>query len=90
LFPAEASAPSVVKAMLAVLPRGTRILPVGGVSPGTMAPWMASGAAGFGLGSSLYRPAMTAEEVGTNARAFVGHLADITSQLQRESEQPSI
>lgn len=71
LFPAEANAPAVVKAMLAVLPRGTRILPVGGIAPDTMAPWIAAGAAGFGLGSALYKPGMDAAAVADRARAFV-------------------
>ena len=70
LFPAEAASPGVLKAMLAVLPKGIRLLPVGGIAPDTMAPWLNAGAAGFGLGSALYKPGMTAEEVGSNARAF--------------------
>ncbi len=74
LFPAEAFAPSVVKAMRAVLPPDVRILPVGGVAPDTMAMWTQGGAAGFGLGSALYRPGMTAEQVGANARAFIAAL----------------
>lgn len=74
LFPAEASAPAVVKAMLAVLPAGTRILPVGGIAPDTLDPWRTAGAAGFGLGSVLYKPAMSAREVGARARAFVAAL----------------
>jgi len=71
LFPAEAASPAVVKAMRAVLPKETRLLPVGGIAPGTMAPWTAAGAAGFGLGSALYKPGMSAAEVSTNARAFI-------------------
>ncbi|SEN10669.1 2-keto-3-deoxy-phosphogalactonate aldolase [Sphingomonas gellani] len=71
LFPAEAGGPPVLKAMLAVLPRGTRVLPVGGIAPDTMAAWRGAGAAGFGLGSALYKPGMTAAEAGRNARAFV-------------------
>lgn len=76
LFPAEAASPNVLKAMRAVLPKDARVLPVGGIAPDTMAPWLAVGAAGFGLGSALYKPGMTAAEVGTNARAFVAALAD--------------
>lgn len=71
LFPAEAASPAVLKAMRAVLPSGTRVLPVGGVAPDTMEPWRAAGAAGFGLGSALYKPGLSAAEVGANARAFV-------------------
>jgi 2-dehydro-3-deoxyphosphogalactonate aldolase len=71
LFPAEAGGPPVLKAMLAVLPKGLRVLPVGGIAPDTMAPWRAAGAAGFGLGSALYKPGMSAADVGGAARAFV-------------------
>jgi 2-dehydro-3-deoxyphosphogalactonate aldolase len=75
LFPAEAASPAVVKAMRAVLPREARLLPVGGIAPDTMGPWSTAGAAGFGLGSALYKPGMSAAEVGANARAFVQALS---------------
>lgn len=71
LFPAEAASPTVLKAMRAVLPKEARVLPVGGVAPDNMEPWTVAGAAGFGLGSALYKVGMTAEQVGANARAFV-------------------
>jgi 2-dehydro-3-deoxyphosphogalactonate aldolase len=75
LFPAEASNPQILKAMRAVLPADTRVLPVGGVTPESMAPWREAGAAGFGLGSALYRVGMSAAEVGGRARAFAQALA---------------
>jgi 2-dehydro-3-deoxyphosphogalactonate aldolase len=71
LFPAEALPPAVVKAWLAVLPKGTRLVPVGGITPDSMAPYIAAGAAGFGLGSALYKAGHAAAEVGANGRAFV-------------------
>ncbi len=71
LFPAEAASPAVIKAMRAVLPKGTRILPVGGIDPAGMAPWYEAGAAGFGIGSALYAPGLTADEVGRRATRFV-------------------
>jgi 2-dehydro-3-deoxyphosphogalactonate aldolase len=74
LFPAEAASPTILKAMRAILPGGLRILPVGGIVPEGMAPWRQAGAAGFGLGSALYKPGMTADEVGARARAFVAAL----------------
>lgn len=70
LFPAEQATPAVLKAMRAVLPQGTRVLPVGGIAPDNMDSWLAAGAAGFGLGSSLFKPGMTAAIVGEQARAF--------------------
>jgi 2-dehydro-3-deoxyphosphogalactonate aldolase len=74
LFPAEAASPTILKAMRAILPGGLRILPVGGIVPEGMAPWRQAGAAGFGLGSALFKPGMTADEVGARARAFVAAL----------------
>jgi 2-dehydro-3-deoxyphosphogalactonate aldolase len=74
LFPAEAASPAVLKAMRAILPANLRVLPVGGIVPEGMAVWREAGAAGFGLGSALYKPGMPAGEVGTRARAFVAAL----------------
>ncbi|MBV8034118.1 2-dehydro-3-deoxy-6-phosphogalactonate aldolase [Roseateles sp.] len=70
LFPAELVTPAVVKAMRAVLPRELPLLPVGGITPDTMAPYRKAGAAGFGLGSALYAPGMGAADVAQRARAF--------------------
>ena len=85
LFPAEGASPAVLKALRAVLPSGTRILPVGGIAPETMTPWTAAGAAGFGLGSALYLPGRSAEDVATRARAFVAALGagKIPTAVQR-------
>ncbi len=71
LFPAELASPAVVKAMLAVLPAGTLLVPVGGISPQNMGPWLAAGAHGFGLGSALYKPGKSAAAVRQDAAAFV-------------------
>lgn len=70
LFPAEAASPAVVKALLAVLPAGTALVPVGGMSAGTIGPWREAGAAGFGIGGSLYKPGDRPEAVGERARAL--------------------
>jgi 2-dehydro-3-deoxyphosphogalactonate aldolase len=75
LFPAEAASPAVVKALRAVLPKDAPLLIVGGVKPETMRPWLDAGADGFGLGSGLYRPGQSAEEVAAQARAYVAALS---------------
>lgn len=75
LFPAEGSSPGILKAMRAVLPKDMRLLPVGGIAPDNMGPWREAGADGFGLGSALYKPGLTAAEVGERAKAFVSALA---------------
>ncbi|GLK54864.1 2-dehydro-3-deoxyphosphogalactonate aldolase [Methylopila capsulata] len=70
LFPAEMMPPAVVKAWRAVLPPAATLLPVGGVTPQSLAGYWAAGARGFGLGSALYAPGMSAERVAVNAAAF--------------------
>jgi 2-dehydro-3-deoxyphosphogalactonate aldolase len=70
IFPAEATPPAVVKAWRAVLPKEALVVPVGGIKPETMKSYVDAGANGFGLGSALFTPAMPAEEIGRNARAF--------------------
>lgn len=75
LFPAEAASPAVLRSMRAVLPNGTDVLPVGGIDAGNMAPWLAAGAAGFGLGSAIYRPGDDAMAVRRKADALVSALA---------------
>lgn len=76
LFPAELAGPGAVKAIKAVLPKGQPLYAVGGVDPDNMAAWRAAGADGFGIGSALYKPGQTAEEVGAVARAFVSAWAE--------------
>jgi 2-dehydro-3-deoxyphosphogalactonate aldolase len=71
LFPAELLAPPVLKAMRSVFPAETLFLPVGGITPDNMEGFLRVGAAGFGLGSALYKPGADAAEVGRRARAFV-------------------
>ncbi len=67
LFPAEAASPAVLRSMRAVLPPGTLMLPVGGIDAGNMAAWRAAGAAGFGIGSSIYKPGDTPAIVAAKA-----------------------
>ncbi|MDI3381472.1 2-dehydro-3-deoxy-6-phosphogalactonate aldolase [Xenophilus aerolatus] len=75
LFPAELASPAVVKALLAVLPQGTALMPVGGIAPDTMQAWRDAGAAGFGIGSSLYKPGKSASAVAADASKFVAAYA---------------
>jgi len=71
LFPAEAAGPAALKAVRAVLPPGFPVLPVGGIDPETIPAYLAAGAAGFGIGSSLYAPGRSAEDVAARAQALV-------------------
>lgn len=71
LFPAEAASPAVLRAIRAVLPQGTRVLPVGGIDASNMTAWRAAGAAGFGIGSSIYKPGDTPEDTARKAAALL-------------------
>lgn len=77
LFPAETLPPPVVKAWRAVLPPGLALLPVGGITPGGMAAYMAAGANGFGLGSALFKPSLDDEALASNAESFVSALRQV-------------
>lgn len=74
LFPAASYGPGHLKAMTAVLPADAVVIPVGGVGPAQMADWWAAGARGFGLGSDLYKPGMSPEDVGRRAAEAVAAL----------------
>jgi 2-dehydro-3-deoxyphosphogalactonate aldolase len=74
LFPAEAASPAVLRALRAVLPADTAVLPVGGIDAGNIPAWRAAGAAGFGIGSAIYKPGDTAAIVTAKARALLASL----------------
>lgn len=71
LFPAEMIPPAVVKALRAVLPHKTLLLPVGGVISTNWQSYMQAGAGGFGLGSSLYKAGISPEEISEKSREFL-------------------
>jgi 2-dehydro-3-deoxyphosphogalactonate aldolase len=67
LFPAEMIPPAAIKALRAVLPSSTLLMPVGGIDPSNMAAYLQAGASGFGVGSALYKPGMDPRQVHENA-----------------------
>lgn len=78
IFPAEMITAAVVKALRAVLPADTIVMPVGGVTPQNMAPYFAAGASGFGIGSALYKPGSTPADVTRSATEFIAACAGKT------------
>lgn len=71
LFPASTGGIAHLKALLAVLPKDVPVYAVGGVGAGNMREWRAAGAAGFGMGSDLFKPDFSDEEIAARARESV-------------------
>jgi len=71
LFPGAMAGPSGLKAIRAVLPKGTQVFAVGGADVGNLGDWIAAGADGFGIGSALYAPGMSVADVAARAREIV-------------------
>ena len=71
VFPASLIGPDGIKAIRAVLPPETRVFAVGGAGPENFGAWIAAGATGFGIGSALYTPGMSPDEVGQRAAHIV-------------------
>lgn len=71
LFPAEVASPQTIKAWKAVLPKHVKIYAVGGVTPENMGDWLAAGASGFGIGSSIFKPGMNLAKISESAHSLV-------------------
>ena len=70
-FPADVLGPAGIRGISAVLPKHVPLLAVGGVDATNIGVYMKAGIAGFGIGSSLYKPGLSAAEVGARAKAIV-------------------
>ncbi len=62
-FPASIIGPSGINAIRTILPKDLIIAAVGGVSDKNFTEYTSAGILAFGLGTSLYKPGMTAAEV---------------------------
>ena len=74
LFPAEAGSPAMLRALRAVMPPGTMLLPVGGVDASNIPAWHEAGAAGYGIGSAIYKPGDGPAAVQAKARTLLAAL----------------
>ncbi|MCH2248637.1 MAG: 2-dehydro-3-deoxy-6-phosphogalactonate aldolase [Cognatishimia sp.] len=70
-FPGDMIGPAGLKAVRAVLPKGTEAYAVGGANPSNFKDWVVAGATGFGIGSAIFKPGDTPSEVRTKADAIV-------------------
>ncbi|MDA9556982.1 2-dehydro-3-deoxy-6-phosphogalactonate aldolase [Vibrio sp.] len=85
LFPISMVGIDGLKALKSVLPKGTLCFPVGGINPTfeSMEPYCKAGADGFGLGSALYKPSMSDEEIRLNAQNYVDNFIKITNKERK-------
>ena len=89
LFPTDGTSPRMLKAMLAVLPSEVPVLAVGGVDAKMVGTWWAAGARGFGVGSSLWKPSMTTEQVSALAVELVGAVEAARKPKEAASKPPA-
>lgn len=78
MFPSEVLGISMLNALRAVLPKSAGVIPVGGVNAGNISEWLAAGAVGVGVGTSIYRPGDDAAMVRFKARELLAAIADQT------------
>ncbi|MBO9446839.1 2-dehydro-3-deoxy-6-phosphogalactonate aldolase [Ruegeria sp. R14_0] len=71
LFPGVMAGPSGLAALRPVLPKGALVYAVGGAGPENFGEWIKAGADGFGIGSALFKPGMSVDEIGDRARQIV-------------------
>jgi 2-dehydro-3-deoxyphosphogalactonate aldolase len=71
LFPSDILGIPMLKAMQAVLPKNTGVIPVGGIGAEQIGPWMDAGAIGVGVGSSIYKPGDNTSIVKIKAQALI-------------------
>ena len=71
IFPASLIGPEGLKAIRAVLPRGTQVYAVGGAGAANFAQWLNAGADGFGIGTALYTPGLPLADIITRATTTV-------------------
>jgi 2-dehydro-3-deoxyphosphogalactonate aldolase len=71
LFPGSLIGPEGLKAIRAVLPRDLPVYAVGGAGPANFADWAGAGADGFGIGTALYTPGLSAAGIAARAETIV-------------------
>jgi 2-dehydro-3-deoxyphosphogalactonate aldolase len=71
IFPASLIGPEGLKAIRAVLPKGTQVYAVGGAGASNFGEWMKAGADGFGIGTALFTPGLSVAEIASRAASTV-------------------
>lgn len=83
IFPSFLLGAEGLKAIKAILPPEVPVFMVGGVGPNNFAELMAAGAAGFGIGTGLFKPGFTVDDVHKRAVEMVSAYDSITAEAQK-------
>ncbi|WP_170369420.1 2-dehydro-3-deoxy-6-phosphogalactonate aldolase [Ruegeria arenilitoris] len=78
LFPGVMAGPVGLAAMRPILPKGTQVYAVGGAGPENFGDWLKAGADGFGIGSALFKPGMSVDQIADNSRRIVAAFDEAT------------
>ena len=79
IFPAFLMGTAGLSALRAVLPYEAQVYAVGGVGPKDFSDWLHAGANGFGIGSALYKPGRTMQDLRAIAKDMVAALDEATA-----------
>ena len=71
LFPAGSAGTSFASAISAVLPPTATLIAVGGVDSRNLEPWYRAGVRHFGIGSDIFKPGMTTEQIRQNTTRII-------------------
>ena len=71
IFPASLIGPDGLKAIRAVLPKGTQVYAVGGAGASNFGQWFKAGADGFGIGTALYSQGLSVADISARAKEIV-------------------
>jgi 2-dehydro-3-deoxyphosphogalactonate aldolase len=77
IFPADSCGPGYIRALKSVLPTHIKVIPTGGIAVDTVASFHTAGCYAFGVGSSLYKPGTSADEVQKRAEALTAAVKDL-------------
>lgn len=77
IFPADSCGPNYIRALKSVLPTNIKVIPTGGIAVDTVASFHTAGCYAFGVGSSLYKPGTSADEVQKRAEALTAATRDL-------------
>ncbi|HWA96586.1 MAG TPA: 2-dehydro-3-deoxy-6-phosphogalactonate aldolase [Terracidiphilus sp.] len=86
VFPAADIGASAMKAWLAVLPDDISLVPVGGITAANMSAYYAGRVIGFGLGTALYAPSMTRNEIRQRGQDFVAAWQALTGHFPKDTQ----